>query len=99
MDDITPEAVKAALDGKEPVCAKCGHPQSNHPYRHPFFSVGGSSLEDMAPALARDWLRLKEVEKAGEALADLIKGDLVGSEWKRECRARVAAFRAAVEGK
>ena len=24
----------------EERCAKCGHPRSNHPYRHPFVSMG-----------------------------------------------------------
>lgn len=29
----------------DPRCAKCGHPRSNHPYRHPFV---GSSKDDTA---------------------------------------------------
>ena len=32
----------------DPRCAKCGHPRSNHPYRHPFV---GPSLEDDVKAL------------------------------------------------
>ena len=29
----------AAPHAMEPSCAKCGHPQSNHPFRHPFQPV------------------------------------------------------------
>jgi len=30
----------------DPKCAKCGHPRSNHPYRHPF--VGPSKDDTIA---------------------------------------------------
>jgi hypothetical protein len=31
----------AAIAALEPVriCAKCGHPENNHPYRHPFVGI------------------------------------------------------------
>lgn len=30
---------------QEPRCAKCGHPKSNHPYRHPFVAISEDSHE------------------------------------------------------
>lgn len=74
MTNLTPEAVKAALEGKEPICAKCGKPRSNHQYRHPFVAVGGSKLDAMAPDLAREWLELKaENERLRGECSDLWK--------------------------
>ena len=35
---IDPADVLAKVGDKR--CAKCGHPRSNHPYRHPFVSMG-----------------------------------------------------------
>ena len=35
----------------DPRCAKCGHPRSNHPYRHPFV---GSSKDDTIEELEAD---------------------------------------------
>ena len=49
-------------------------------------------LYDISPDLARALLRERE---AAEQLVDLIEGDLVGADWKRECYARVAAYRKA----
>jgi len=36
--------VQAKLDALEhdPKCVKCGHPKSNHPYRHPFQEIQGN---------------------------------------------------------
>lgn len=31
---------------QEPRCAKCGHPKSNHPYRHPFVSIAQDAAMD-----------------------------------------------------
>lgn len=38
---INPADVLAKVPPEtEERCAKCGHPRSNHPYRHPFVSMG-----------------------------------------------------------
>jgi hypothetical protein len=71
MTNLTPEAVKAALgklaipQGKFIACDceddNCFHDRHN------------SAMNDLhfyAPDIAREYLRLKEVEKAGEALAE-----------------------------
>lgn len=34
------EALDAVRGQTDQRCAKCGHPKSNHPYRHPFVSTG-----------------------------------------------------------
>ena len=35
----------SALKNHDPTCDKCGHPKSNHPYRHPF--VAAHTQEDI----------------------------------------------------
>lgn len=39
-------AAIAAMTPQEPRCAKCGHPKSNHPYRHPFVSIAQDAAMD-----------------------------------------------------
>ena len=94
MTDLTPEAVKAALDG---------HIEYQWDRNSP--------LEDMAPALARDWLRLKKVEAerrkiedkiwvhVGEYLAGQLHSEISPAARRGIEFAIHAAFRAAVEGK
>lgn len=40
---------QAAIAALEPVtvrtCAKCGHPENNHPYRHPFVALAQKDAE------------------------------------------------------
>jgi len=43
----------------DPKCAKCGHPRSNHPYRHPF--VGPTRDDTMADQ--QDRLTALEAER------------------------------------
>ena len=54
----------------DPSCAKCGHPRSNHPYRHPF--VGPSRDQ----TIKEQRYRIEELEaklaKAAEALVQLV---------------------------
>ena len=52
--------------------------------------LNGKTARDLARALIRE-------REAAEALVDLIEGDLVGTDWKRECYARVAAYRKATK--
>jgi hypothetical protein len=120
-DHLTPEAVKAALDGATP-----GNWRVDEPDHHPgmievvgpgiscrgFTIATDVSVNDairkghdadliaMAPALARDWLRLKKVEEAGEELAD--RAGKVECGWPHKpgwIREALAAFRAAVGDK
>ena len=45
-DALSQQQKPAAPHAMEPSCAKCGHPQSNHPFRHPsqpvMLSLGAS---------------------------------------------------------
>ncbi len=114
-DQLTPEAVKAALDGAtpRPWRAHC----DEHGYTGEVHGGIGSEHEGciadwvpdrdanliaMAPDLAREYLRLKEVEKAAHRMQKAWYDNPTGSShcsatW--EMQAALAAFRAAVEGK
>lgn len=46
----------------DPLCVKCGHPKSNHPYRHAFVSSQEMSLEERIKELE------EEIEKLRKAL-------------------------------
>ena len=61
MSDLTPKAVKAALEGATPWNLENGRECLE-------------TLRDMAPDLARAYLRLKKVEKAAKRIAAL-KGE------------------------
>ena len=41
--EVATKMADAAIATLEPVtvraCAKCGHPENNHPYRHPFVAL------------------------------------------------------------
>lgn len=95
-DDLTPEAVKAALDGATKGKRVQFHPDycdeakgsdwktwdTTHDTsvirrdgtRYKGYShhkhAADATLDNIAPDLAREYLRLKEVEKAGKALAE-----------------------------
>jgi hypothetical protein len=95
MTNLTPEAVKAALDGATKGKRVQFHPdycneakgsdwkewdtshdtsvilQNGTRYKgYPHHKhAADATLDNMAPDLARDWLHLKEVEKAGKKLA------------------------------
>lgn len=69
-----------------------------------YYWDGVSPLEYMAPALARDWLRLKKVEEAGKRLEDAASAvsPFIGyqayvPDLDTELIDALAAFRAAVE--
>ena len=38
-DEIERLRAELAALKHDPTCAKCGHPRSNHPYRHPFVAM------------------------------------------------------------
>lgn len=38
-DEIERLRAELASLKSDPVCATCGHPRSNHPYRHPFVGI------------------------------------------------------------
>lgn len=122
-DQLTPEAVKAALDGAAPgpwrvMSGK--HSFQIHSDRFwlanikceacPVHEDDTARLIALAPDLAREYLRLKEVEKAGKALAEqfnaaldeLNEYNITLSREGYNCPAHNLAltdFRAAVEGK
>ena len=48
----------------EPLCATCGHPRDNHPYRHPF---AGPSKDDTIKELGT---KLAKAVEALEAIRD-----------------------------
>jgi len=55
----------------DPLCAKCGKPRSNHPYRHPFV---GPSMADTITAQQAEIERLRgalrlEVKRSRRHLA------------------------------
>ena len=50
----------------DPSCSKCGHPRSNHPYRHPF--VGPSRDQTIKEQRCRIEELEAKLEKAVEAL-------------------------------
>lgn len=60
----------------DPICAKCGHPRSNYPYRHPF--VGPSKddtiaeLEATLNDCAAQHQRIEELEAQIKILGDVI---------------------------
>jgi hypothetical protein len=43
----------------EPLCATCGHPRDNHPYRHPF---AGPSKDDTIKELEAKLAKAKAME-------------------------------------
>jgi hypothetical protein len=43
----------------EPLCATCGHPRDNHPYRHPF---AGPSKDDTIKELEATLAKAKAME-------------------------------------
>jgi hypothetical protein len=50
----------------EPLCATCGHPRDNHPYRHPF---AGPSKDDTIKELE------DKLAKAVEAVSLTVRAD------------------------
>lgn len=45
--DIADAAIAAMQPTpQEPRCVRCGHPKSNHPYRHPFVSIAHDAAMD-----------------------------------------------------
>lgn len=64
---------------RDPLCAKCGHPKSNHPYRHAFVGMTEEPTEKNLVNYLRDskgWPtlgnaaadRIEELEKENEKL-------------------------------
>lgn len=80
-DALSQQQKPAAPHAMEPSCAKCGHPQSNHPFRHPFqpvmLSLGASppaapvpSDEEIVKQL--EWARAAERHSATRTLVELL---------------------------
>jgi hypothetical protein len=141
MTNLTPEAVKAALEGATPGpwvapyetwdngwsietdgensavgigvdCKDENRPIAITAVEQAFGADhivdANADLIAMAPALARDWLRLKKVEEAGKELDAVIRtaarkaqaGQVnTAIEWLLSSVRELDAFRAAVEGK
>ena len=68
------DKVRKAMQEGEPTCANCGALKSNHPYRHPFVPSHTTTLDDLAPDLARAYLdtlaERDRLRKAGDNLAN-----------------------------
>jgi len=71
----------AAPHAMEPSCAKCGHPKSNHPFRHPFqpvmLSLGASPTAAPVPSDEEivkqlEWARAAERHSATCTLVELL---------------------------
>lgn len=96
MDDLTPEAVKAARERVTQfmMLKLPGQPMMMH--------MGTSHLVSELDAIARDWQRLKKVEEAAHRMQTAWGNSPTGSQHcsaTHEMEEALAAFRAAVEGK
>lgn len=58
----------------DPRCAKCGHPRSNHPYRHPF--VGPSKDGTIKPQADRTAELEAKLAKAMEVVKMIASADV-----------------------
>ena len=63
---IAPADVLAKVGDER--CTKCGHPRSNHPYRHPFVSMGNDLLSTQAAPNAV--ARLVNALESGKSFAE-----------------------------
>ena len=66
----------------DPRCAKCGHPRSNHPYRHPFVGLSkGGTIKPQADRIVELEAHLAKsmevVEMLASADVDAVLGQAV----------------------
>ena len=51
----------------EPLCATCGHPRDNHPYRHPFAGPSkDDTIKELEAKLAKAVMGLNAIYVWGE---------------------------------